>query len=67
MAEQNISVKETRIYHERAARTKRVNRYILIGIILLDIMVFVNVILRMRGEKEYSLFNERPISLSKNK
>lgn len=57
MGGQKTSEIETRIYHERTARTKRVNRFILLGTTILYLVVFLNVVFYLRESQEHFIFN----------
>lgn len=57
MLKQKKNVHAERIYHERSARIKRTNRYVLLGTFLLYAMVFINLIILMRDSKEYFISN----------
>lgn len=56
--------KEKRIYHEQAARLKRVNRYMVLGSIVLYCIVIANILLRMRENDKFMLINITVIGIS---
>ncbi len=64
MGEQNTSVNRKRTYNERAARTKRINRFVLLGTFLLYTMVIVNMILLIRESNQYLICNVMVLGLS---
>lgn len=53
MNEQKTSLGNTRVYHERTARTKRVNRYLLIASTILLISSIVKASIQMTDSTEY--------------
>ena len=56
MDEHKNDAKKTRTYHDQAARTKRVNNYMLLGTTILYIMSFFIVIFQMQEKKENYMF-----------
>lgn len=63
MEEQKISLGNTRVYHERVARLKRVNRYLLIASTILLILTSAKVINQMKSP-EYFIFDVIMLGLS---
>lgn len=47
----------TRIYHERSARVKRVNRFMCIGMIILYLTIVANMLLRIKDETGNNIIN----------
>ncbi|MDD3414614.1 MAG: methyl-accepting chemotaxis protein [Lachnospiraceae bacterium] len=56
MDEHKNEAMKTRTYHDQAARTKRVNNYMLLGTTILYIMSFFIVLLQMQEKKENYIF-----------
>lgn len=64
MKEQKISLGNKRIYHERDARVKSINRCLLIASTILLILTGAKVINQMRESTEYFMFDSIIIGLS---
>lgn len=59
--ESNIS--ETRVYSDKSARTKRVNRFLMIGVSMLNVLVILNTVSRFAGPKDFFILNIIEIGL----